>query len=126
MTLRTPLGQARGLGSAKDGSSHARATIVTAVALVPLSLWLVYSLIHLAGADYADFAAWLKLPLNASLMILSVLMITYHAQLGVQMVVEDYVHCEIAKSLSVIASKIIAAFLAVFMTVSILKVAVGG
>ena len=126
MTLRSPIGRACGLGSAKEGVSHAWSTILTAVALVPLSLWFVISVIGLAGADYATFQAWMARPVNASLMVLTVLMVLYHAQLGVQMVVEDYVHGAAAKYGLLIGSKLIAAFLAVYMTVSILKVAVGG
>ncbi|CAA7623835.1 succinate dehydrogenase, hydrophobic membrane anchor protein [Magnetospirillum sp. UT-4] len=126
MTLRTPLGRARGLGSAKEGVGHAWATIVTAVALVPLSLWFVVSLIGLQGAGHAAFVAWAGSTVNASLLILTVLMVLHHAQLGIQMVVEDYVHNAAGKYIALIGSKLVAAFLAVFMTVSILKVAVGG
>jgi succinate dehydrogenase, hydrophobic membrane anchor protein len=125
MTLRNPLGSARGLGSAKEGVHHHWATLVTAIGLIPLSLWFVISLICLAGADYATFKGWLSKPFNASLFVLTVLLVVYHAQLGVQMVIEDYVHGEGKKFGSLVATKLFAAFLAVFMTVSILKVAVG-
>ncbi|MGE5502913.1 MAG: succinate dehydrogenase, hydrophobic membrane anchor protein [Actinomycetota bacterium] len=125
MILRSPLGRARGLGSAKEGVGHAWHTIVTAVALVPLSLWFVISLIGLVHADYAAFRGWMGKPFNASLMLLTVLLVLHHAQLGLQMVIEDYVQGEGAKFSSLIAVKLGAAFLAVFMAVSILKVAVG-
>jgi succinate dehydrogenase / fumarate reductase membrane anchor subunit len=125
MILRSPLGRARGLGSAKDGTDRAWATIVTAVALIPLSLWFVISLIGLVHADYAQVRGWFAKPFNASLMLLTVLVVLYHAQLGLRMVIEDYVHGEGAKFASLIAVKLGAAFLAVFMAVSILKVAVG-
>ncbi|HSV28860.1 MAG TPA: succinate dehydrogenase, hydrophobic membrane anchor protein, partial [Candidatus Omnitrophota bacterium] len=68
MTLRSPIGRARGLGSAKEGAGHSWATIVTAVGLVPLSLWFVISVIGLAGIDYAGFQAWIGRPFNASMM----------------------------------------------------------
>jgi succinate dehydrogenase / fumarate reductase membrane anchor subunit len=126
MTLRTPLGRARGLGSAKEGVGHSWQTMVTAIGLIPLSLWFVISVIGLAGIDYAGFQAWMAKPLNASLMVLTVLMVIYHAQLGIQMVIEDYVHAAGPKLVSLVGTKLIAAFLAVTMTVSILKVAVGG
>lgn len=126
MTLRSPIGRARGLGSAKDGSSHGWHTIITAVGLLPLSLWFVISLIGLAGVDYATFQAWIGRPFNATLMILTILMVLFHAQLGLQMVVEDYVHSPVKKYAALIGSKLISAFLAVYMTVSVLKVAVGG
>lgn len=125
MSLRNPLGSARGLGAAKEGVGHHWGTVVTAIGLIPLSLWFVISVIGLAGADYATFKAWAGQPFNASLFVLTVLMVIYHAQLGLQMVVEDYVHGEGAKFGSLVAIKLVAAFLAVFMTVSILKVAVG-
>jgi succinate dehydrogenase / fumarate reductase membrane anchor subunit len=125
MTLRNPLGRARGLGSAKEGVGHHWGTLVTAIGLIPLSLWFVISLIGLAHADYATVKGWLSRPFNASMFVLTVLMVVYHAQLGVQMVVEDYVHGEGKKFGTLVATKLVAAFLAVFMTVSILKVAVG-
>lgn len=125
MTLRNPLGSARGLGSAKEGVHHHWATTVTAIGLIPLSLWFVISIIGLAGADYATFKGWLSHPFNASLFVLTILIVIYHAQMGIQMVVEDYVHGEGKKFGTLVATKLIAAFLAVFMTVSILKVAVG-
>ncbi|HLO77132.1 MAG TPA: succinate dehydrogenase, hydrophobic membrane anchor protein [Magnetospirillum sp.] len=125
MTLRNPIGRARGLGSAKEGVSHHWGTQVTAVGLIPLSLWFVISLIGLHGADYATFKGWLSAPFNASMFVLTILMVIYHAQLGVQMVVEDYVHGEGVKFGTLVATKLVAAFLAVYTTVSILKVAVG-
>lgn len=126
MTLRTPLGRARGLGSAKEGVGHSWATIVTSIGLIPLSLWFVISVVGLAGADHAAFTGWMAKPFNAAAMVLTVLMVVHHAQLGIQMVVEDYVHGPAQKFALLIGSKLIAAFLAVYMTVSILKVAVGG
>ena len=69
MSMRTPLGRVRGLGSAKSGTEHFWVQRVTAVALVPLTLWFVYALISLAGADHAAVSAWLRAPLNAVLMI---------------------------------------------------------
>lgn len=125
MTLRSPLGRARGLGSAKSGIGHHWAVIVTAVGLVPLSLWFVTSLIGLVGADYTVVRGWLGQPLNTALFLLTVLMVVHHAQLGLQVVIEDYVHGEGAKMASLIAVRLGAALLAVAMTVSILKVAFG-
>ena len=69
MSLRSPLGRVRGLGSAKTGTDHFWAQRVTAVALVPLTLWFVYALLSLAGADYATVSAWLRSPVNAVLML---------------------------------------------------------
>jgi succinate dehydrogenase / fumarate reductase, membrane anchor subunit len=126
MTLRTPLGRARGLGSAKEGVGHHWTIIVTSVGLIPLSLWLVYSLIHLAGGDYTAFKSWVSQTCNASLLILTLLMILHHAVTGMSMVIEDYISDDGKKFASLVASKVLGAFLAVYMTVSILKVAIGG
>ncbi len=125
MSLKSPIGRARGLGSAKEGAGHFWAQRVTAIALIPLSLWFAVSVIGLSHADYATFKGWVGKPGNTSLLLLTVLTVMYHAQLGVQVVIEDYVSCEAKKFASLIAMKLAAAFLAVFMTVSILKVAVG-
>lgn len=90
-SLRSPLGQVRGLGSAKEGVHHWWAQRVTAVALVPLSIWLVASIVQLSGAGYAGFVAWFANPIHATVMILLLAATFHHAQLGVQVVVEDYV-----------------------------------
>lgn len=125
MSMRSPLGRVRGLGSAKSGSGHYWAQRLTAVGLVPLVLWFVISIIGLAGADFAVFQAWLGNPFNATLMLLLVLAGVWHGVLGVQTVVEDYVHTESSKWALLIGARLVGAFLAVFMAVSILKVAAG-
>ena len=83
---------ARGLGSAKRGTGAWRAERVTAIALVPLTLWLVISLVALGGADRAAFVGWLGRPLDAFLTILLLLAVFRHTALGLQVVIEDYVH----------------------------------
>ncbi len=125
MSLRSPLGRARGLGSAKSGVVSFWQQRVTAVALVPLALWFAISLIALSGADYDVARAWLAKPLNATLMVLTLGTGLWHAVLGLQVVIEDYVGCA-GKWISLIGIRLLGAFLAVFTTVSILKVAVGG
>lgn len=84
--------RARGLGSARRGTGAWRAERLTAIALVPLTLWLVASLVALGGADRAAFAAWLGRPLNAFLTILFLIVVFRHTALGLQVVIEDYVH----------------------------------
>jgi len=125
MSLKSALGRARGLGSAKEGTGHFWAQRLSAIALIPLGLWFVISVIGLSHADYATFKGWMGKPGNATLMLLTVLTVMHHAHLGLQVVIEDYVHCECRKFAALIAMKFATAFLAVFMTVSILKVAVG-
>ncbi|MSO97150.1 MAG: succinate dehydrogenase, hydrophobic membrane anchor protein [Rhodospirillaceae bacterium] len=90
-SLRSPLGQARGLGSAKEGVHHWWAQRVTAVALVPLSIWLVATLVRLSNTGYAGFVSWFSNPIHVTVMILLLGVSFHHAQLGVQVVVEDYI-----------------------------------
>ena len=92
MSLRSPLGRVLGLGSAKDGTGHWWAQRVTAVALIPLTLWLFFSLLLLPALDYAVVKAWLALPSSGFLALLTVAVLTYHSYLGTTVVVEDYVH----------------------------------
>lgn len=90
--MRSPLGQARGLGSAKGGSAHWWTQRVTAVALVPLAIWFLASLVALGRGNHADFAIWLQSPLNTILMVSLVIALFWHMALGLQVVVDDYVH----------------------------------
>jgi succinate dehydrogenase / fumarate reductase, membrane anchor subunit len=91
MSLRSPLGRVLGMGSAKDGTGHWWAQRVTAVALIPLTLWFFYSLLALRALDYGTVKAWLALPISSFLAVLAVAVLTYHSYLGTTVVVEDYV-----------------------------------
>ena len=90
--MRSPLARARGLGSAKTGVGHWWAQRVSAVALIPLTLWFVASLIAHTGSSHASFLAWLREPLTAILMIMLLLALFHHTALGLQVVIEDYMH----------------------------------
>lgn len=90
--FRNPLERARNHGSAGSGVEHWWAQRFTAIVLVPLTLWLVWSLGVLAGAGYAEARAWLQAPWNAAMALLLVGATFYHARLGMQVVIEDYVH----------------------------------
>jgi succinate dehydrogenase / fumarate reductase membrane anchor subunit len=92
MSLRSPLGRVLGMGSAKDGTGHWWAQRVTAVALIPLTLWFFFSLVMLPGFDYVTVKTWLNQPLSSFLAVLAVAVLTYHSYLGTTVVVEDYVH----------------------------------
>jgi len=96
-SLRTPLGRVVGLGSAKDGTKHWWLQRVSAIALVPLVFWFVASLAALAGADQATIAGWLQSPVAALAMILLLGTGFFHLKLGLQVVIEDYVHVEWAR-----------------------------
>ncbi|MCB1591766.1 MAG: succinate dehydrogenase, hydrophobic membrane anchor protein [Alphaproteobacteria bacterium] len=88
--LKSPLAKARGLGSAHHGAEHWLHQKITALANIPLILWLVWSIVKLKAATYAQFTAWLASPLNAILMILLIISVLYHARLGSQVIAEDY------------------------------------
>lgn len=90
--MRPPLTRARGIGSAKHGSRTWWSERVSAVALVPLTVWFAGEIIAHTGSHYATFIAWLKMPLTASLMIALLIVLFYHTALGLQVVIEDYVH----------------------------------
>jgi succinate dehydrogenase / fumarate reductase, membrane anchor subunit len=91
MSLRSPIGRVLGLGSAKEGVGHWWTQRVTSVALVVLTLWFVSALLRLGDLGYPIVTAWMSSPLNAVLLSLLIATAVYHSQLGVQVVVEDYV-----------------------------------
>jgi succinate dehydrogenase / fumarate reductase membrane anchor subunit len=126
MEMRSTLGRVRGLGSAKEGVAHWWAQRTTAVALVPLSLWFVASVIALAGADYGAVAHWFKNPINSTLMVLLIGATFYHAALGLQVVLEDYVHHEGRKIASIMVVKGLCALLGLLAVIAVLKLTFGG
>jgi len=90
--MRTPLARAIGLGSAKDGVQHWWMQRISAIALIPLTVWFIAAIIAQTGADYTAFVAWLRSPITDILMVLLLIALFYHAALGLQVVIEDYVH----------------------------------
>jgi succinate dehydrogenase / fumarate reductase membrane anchor subunit len=124
--LRSPLGRAIGLGSAKEGVEHWWAQRMTSVALVPLAVWFVATLVAHLGADHADAVAWLQQPLTAVAMALLVVATFAHMALGIQVVIEDYVHHEAAKIASLIAVRLAAWALGAAALFAVLRVAFGG
>lgn len=121
--MKSPLSRARGLGSAKSGSHHWMMQRVTAVSNAVLGLWFVWSVLTLANADYAIVRDWLAAPVNAILMILFVISSFYHAVLGLQVVTEDYVHCEGLKVIKLMGQKLLYTGLGVACVFAVLKVA---
>jgi len=126
MILRSPLGRARGLGSSRSGSDHYWAQRITAVALVPLVVWFVVSLIVVTGSDLDAVKTWVGKPYNSTLLLLTLLTGIWHGLLGMQVVIEDYVHGALTKHLSLIFIRLVAAFLAISVSLSTLKLALGG
>ncbi len=122
---RSPLAHAIGLGSAKEGVGPWWAERVSSVALVPLTLWFAASIIGHTGSDYATFIGWLRTPLAAILMILLLIALFYHTALGLQVVVEDYVHSGV-KFAMVIGVRLGCCALATAGVVAILRIALSG
>jgi len=125
MKFRTPLARARGLGSAKAGTHHWWMQRLTAIALVPLSLWFVASLISVVSADHATVIAWLHSPLVAILCCALIVATFYHGQLGLQVVLEDYVHSEWLKLASIVLMNLLSLLLAATCLFAVLSIAFG-
>jgi succinate dehydrogenase / fumarate reductase membrane anchor subunit len=125
-SFRSPLARARGLGSAHHGIGDWWIQRVTAVALVPLVVWFVASVISLAGADFFTVSRWMGAPVNAVLLVLMLVATFKHAQLGLRVVIEDYVHHEGWKVGSLLVVNAVLAILAVGSILSILKLVFRG
>lgn len=123
MSLRSPLARARGLGSAKHGVHHFWMQRVSAVALVPLALWFVFSVAQLSGSDYAVVRHWVAAPSVAVVLILFIVATLYHSLLGVQTILEDYVGSEGKRIAALLLSKFVHAIVAVAAVFAVLKVA---
>jgi succinate dehydrogenase / fumarate reductase membrane anchor subunit len=119
--MRSPLGRARGLGAARAGASHWWAQRLTALALVPLTLWFLCGMIRMIGATRDDVAFWMAGPLPIVLMIVLVIATFHHLQLGLQVVIEDYVHNDALRIGSTLVVKAIAALLALACIIAVLR-----
>ncbi|TCO80422.1 succinate dehydrogenase subunit D [Plasticicumulans lactativorans] len=126
MSLRSPLGRVRGLGSAKEGVSHWWHQRLTALFLIPLVLWFVVSLLSVVHADHEGLKAWLARPLNAGLLVTFLGTTFFHAKLGLQVVIEDYVHTELVKLGALVAMNLVVLVLAATSVISVLRIAFGG
>lgn len=123
--MRTPLGKARGLGSAREGTDHFWRQRMTALANIPLTLFLVVNVIVLAGADYATATAWLGSPWVAIPMLLLVVSGAVHMRLGMQSIIEDYVHGEGAKVVCLMLNTFFAVCIALACAYAIMKLSLG-
>jgi succinate dehydrogenase / fumarate reductase membrane anchor subunit len=126
MEMRSHLGRVRGLGSTNDGVHHWKLQRITGIALVPLVIWFVYSAIALTGADLAEFKTWLGTSGNPVLMSLLIFTMFHHAQLGIQVVVEDYVHGEASKTVLLLLTKFAAIIFGGYSIYAVLRLTVGG
>jgi succinate dehydrogenase membrane anchor subunit len=123
--MRSPFGRATGLGSAKEGVEYWWRQRVTAVSLVPLTLWFVALIIAHSGNDYTVFIAWLKTPLAALMMVLLLIALFYHTALGLQVIIEDYLHS--AAKIPVLVLVRLGCFaLAAAGILAVLRIALGG
>jgi succinate dehydrogenase / fumarate reductase membrane anchor subunit len=123
--LRSPVGRAIGLGSAKEGVEHWWLQRVTAVALVPLTLWFVVAVIRLSGADIDTVRDWVGRPLPSILLVLLLIATFWHASLGLQVVIEDYIHTDLAKLGLLIVVRLVCFALVVAGIFAVLSMALG-
>jgi succinate dehydrogenase / fumarate reductase membrane anchor subunit len=122
MSLRTPLGTVLGLGSAREGTGHFWGQRVSGMGLLIVGLWFVYSMLTLPGFSHAEATTFIGAPLNAVMLLLLVVTLAYHSSLGVQVVIEDYVHAHGVKLAALILSRFAHTFLAVAAVYAIIKI----
>jgi succinate dehydrogenase / fumarate reductase membrane anchor subunit len=125
MSLRTPLGTVLGLGAAKAGVKHWWSQRVTAVGLALLGVWFVISLLCLGSFDYSAVTTWIANPINATLLSIFVATLSFHSQLGVQVVIEDYVHGAM-KTISIVLSNFLHVVVGALGVIAVLRIAFGG
>lgn len=127
MSYRTPspLSRARGLGAAKEGVGHWWIQRVTAVALLPLLIWLVLALALLDGFDYAALIEWVRQPVNAILLIATVLALFWHSALGLQVIFEDYIDTKGLRMAVIVVTNFIHALSAIVSIFAVLKLSLG-
>lgn len=125
MSLQTPLARVRGLGSAKQGSHHWWVQRVTAIALVPLCIWFVVSILKLSSMEFTEVRVWMANPLVSVLLVMMLFALYYHAYLGLQVVIEDYIDSEWQKITSLLLVKFLSLFAGLISIYSVLKVSLG-
>jgi succinate dehydrogenase / fumarate reductase, membrane anchor subunit len=125
MNLRSPLANVLGLGSAKEGTHHFWYQRITALILVPLTFWIMSSILIMTSADYDTITLWIGAPFNAVLLLIFILALFFHAQLGVQVVIEDYIHSEWQKITCIILLKFLILLTGLASALAILKIFLG-
>jgi len=123
MSVRTPLARARGLGAAHGGTHHWWIQRATAVVMVPLILWFAFSLAALGAADHATASAWLAHPVNAVLALVLIAAMFHHLHLGLQVIIEDYIHSRWVKFAALILQKFFTIIFGFGAAFAVLKVA---
>lgn len=126
MSYRTPLAKARGLGSAKTGTQNWWRQRITAIAMIPLSVWFVCAVISLGSVEHQQIVKWIGEPWNATLLISFIVAGFYHMLLGIEVILEDYVHNEWIKIGSILFTKILVAFFALASLYATIRIAFVG
>ncbi|MFA5982831.1 MAG: succinate dehydrogenase, hydrophobic membrane anchor protein [Methylococcaceae bacterium] len=126
MDYRSPLSKARGLGSAKSGTGHWWLQRVSAVALIPLSYWLVVFLGYCQHNTYQQTVAWLTTPVNTVAIFAWIILVFYHAALGVQVVFEDYVPKEGQKIILIWSANLVFLFLGLAAILAVFRILLAG
>ncbi len=122
--LRTPLSRVKGLGSAKDGTTHFWRQRLTALLLIPLVLWFGFSIAALP-VDHATLVSWIQQPLVTLALVLLVITTFYHAQLGLQIVIEDYVSSHSIRMLALLITNLLCLLFGTVGVISVLKISFG-
>jgi len=125
MTLRTPLNKVRLYGSARSGTEHFWHQRLTAIANIPLTIFLLWLVVPLSGASHAEVVANIKHPLIAFGLIAVIVSFTWHMRLGLQVVIEDYVHSDGRKLLLVVINNLSCSMIALMSIFAILKISFG-
>ena len=124
--LRSPLAKAKGLGASGDASHHFWVQRVSALAMITLVIWICFSIAFLPEATYATVVSWLQVPINGIITLLFVILSFYHAQLGLQVVIEDYVSSHSARLFGILFTKFLSYFLMAAGVYAVIKITLGG
>ena len=126
MSLKSPLGQAKGLGSAKDGLHHWWAQRVTAIALIPLTIWFAFKVAILSMSDYQTVLQSIGSPLSAALIVSLIVAAFYHAALGMQVIFEDYISHKAARIIAIMGTNLLMFLLGAAAVIAVVRIALGG
>jgi len=126
MSLRTPLAEVRGLGSARQGAHHWWMQRITAIMLIPLFILFVGAMVTIVTGSHADAVTLIRSPIVAGILLIFIAALFYHAVLGLQVVIEDYVSAEGTQLGAIVIMRFIMSLLAAISVVAVFKVAVGG
>lgn len=124
--LRTPLARAKGLGSAKEGVGHWWSQRLSSLLMIPLVLWFGFAVASLPQASHAELAAWISSPPVTVALVLLILTVFYHAQQGLQVVIEDYISTHWQRTTAIIVVSFLCLLLAVIGVIAVLRIALGG